>query len=102
MAEVDAQSPARLSITPRKRAFLIDAGFAVIMFAFIWTAYAPSLKHVHRADQWNYLVDMIPFTGLGESLEHSYSYNRTRLVAPGDVDLFRPVLFALLATEKCL
>ncbi len=100
MAEVDAQPSARLLITPRKRAFLIDAGFAVIMFAFIWTAYAPSLKHVHRADQWNFLVDMIPFDGLVENIQHSFSYNRTRLVAPGDVDLFRPVLFVMLATER--
>ena len=33
-------------------------------------------------------------------LRHSYSYNRTRVTGPGDTDLFRPVLFALLAAEK--
>lgn len=83
-----------------RRAVLFDAGFAALLVALVWTAYTPSLKHAPRADQWCYLVDTLPYHGFWDTLRHSYSYNRTRTLGPGDTDLFRPVLFALLAAEK--
>lgn len=95
---VPAASP---SARPR-HGWRFDLGFAVVLVALIWTAYAPALHHPHRADQWCYLVDTRNCRGFWETLEYSYSYNRTRTVMPGDTELFRPVLFALLAAEKCL
>jgi hypothetical protein len=71
-----------------------------IFFLLIWFAYYPSLAHMPRADQGNYLADTIDDTDFYSTLRHTYSYNRTRITAPGDVALFRPVLFGFLALEK--
>ena len=74
--------------------------FAVALTSLVWAAYSPSLRHAPRADQWCFLVDTIDDHTFLDTLRHSYSYNRTRQTAPGDTDLFRPLLFALLAAEK--
>lgn len=79
---------------------LADLGFAAILLALIWVVYAPSLEHTPRADQWCYLVDTIDQHKFWDIFTHSYSYNRTRRVMPGDTDLYRPLLFAVLAAEK--
>lgn len=76
--------------------------YCVVVVALIWAAYYPSLGHMPRADQWAFLLDTIDRHDFGELLAHTYSYNRTRQVGPGDTDLFRPVLFALLCAEKAL
>lgn len=88
--------------TAAGRRALTDLGFFAVLFAFVGVAYQPSLKHPPRADQWCYLVDTAGDNTVADAVAHSYSYNRTRLTMPGDTDLFRPVLFALLAAEKVL
>lgn len=74
--------------------------FLAGLIAAIWATYWPSLQHVPRADQWAYLIDTLHCRTLGELWSESYSYNRVRAVGPGDADLFRPILFALLVAEK--
>ncbi len=86
--------------TPAGRRLLTDAAVLAVIFVFVAAAYGPSLKHPPRADQWCFLVDTIGDHTFLDTLRHSYSYNRTRQIAPGDTDLFRPLLFALLAAEK--
>jgi hypothetical protein len=81
---------------------LTDLGFLVLLAFLIWAAYAPSLRHAPRADQWCFLVDTMDQHTFPDILQHSYSYNRTRRTRPGDTDLFRPVLFALLSAEKAV
>jgi len=73
-----------------------------IVLALIIGAYFPSLLHLPRGDQWVYLLDTIKSDGFWNLLKDSYSFNRTMFVAPGDVALFRPVLFFTLALEKSL
>jgi hypothetical protein len=72
------------------------------LFAVVWLAYFPSLGHGPRADQWCYLLDTVGEHQFATLFAHTYSYNRTRMVCPGDYHLFRPVLFALLSGEKAL
>ena len=79
---------------------LRDLGFLAVLFTFVAVAYGPSLRHPPRADQWCYLADTIEDHTFLDAFQRTYSYNRTRLTDPGDTDLFRPVLFALLAAEK--
>ncbi|MCS7045739.1 MAG: hypothetical protein NZO58_05240, partial [Gemmataceae bacterium] len=79
-----------------------DALFLGGLLLAVGIAYWPSLDHVPRADQWAYLLDTRLCRSFGELWTESYSYNRVRVVGPGDVDLFRPVLFTLLAIEKHL
>lgn len=86
--------------TPGGRRTIADLGFLAALYAFVALAYGPSLNHPPRADQWCFLADTERDHTFADTLRHSYSYNRTRRVAPGDTDLFRPVLFALLAAEK--
>jgi hypothetical protein len=78
----------------------LNLGFAALLFLFIWMAYQPSLGHTPRSDQWCFLLDTLDQTTFLGTFGHSYSYNRTRAVAPGDYNLFRPGLFALLSAEK--
>lgn len=86
-------------VTTRQAAF-VELGCVALLSVLVWLAYAPSLRHAPRADQWCFLVDTIDDHTFPDTLRDSYSYNRTRRIAPGDTDLFRPVLFALLAAEK--
>lgn len=72
------------------------------LFGIIWFAYSPSLKHIPRADHWHYLINTMDNTDFYDNISRTYSYNRTRIVAPGDVALFRPVFFSFLAFEKAL
>jgi hypothetical protein len=74
--------------------------YGLMLFLLICFAYYPSVAHMPRADQGNYLADTIDDTDFYSTLRHTYSYNRTRITAPGDVALFRPVLFGFLALEK--
>ena len=82
--------------------WLMDLGFASVSLALLWLVYAPSLKHMPRADQWCFLVDTIDQHTFWDIFTHSYSYNRTRRIMPGDTDLYRPLLFAVLSAEKAL
>ncbi len=78
----------------------MPALFPVVLLVVIVATYAPALEHMPRADQWGYLLDTLDEHGFVETFASTYSYNRTRQVAPGDTDLFRPLLFLLLAAEK--
>lgn len=91
-----------LTATPTRQRWLADVAFAILLVLLVWGAYSPSQKHAPRADQWCFLVDTMQFRGITESVAGSYSYNRTRTLARGDTDLYRPVLFAFLATEQWL
>jgi len=85
----------------RQSSVLFSPYFAVsILIVSIVAAYWPSLFHIPRGDHWAYLIDVMDSNGFFDLLSKSYSYNRTRLIAPGDTDLFRPVLFFLLASER--
>jgi hypothetical protein len=77
-------------------------GFAALLFAVVGLTYQPSLKHVARADQVAFLLDTIDCDGFLDTFAHCYSYNRTRVISPGDTQLFRPVFFALVSAEKAL
>ena len=88
--------------TPGGRRTLTDAAVLAGLFVAVALAYGPSLKHAPRADQWCFLVDTLDDHTFLDTFRHSYSYNRTRQVAPGDTDLFRPLLFALLSAEKAV
>jgi hypothetical protein len=77
--------------------------FLTVLFALVWLAYAPSMKQSPRADQWCYLLDTHDCDNFWDLLRASYSYSRTRKMFPMDTELYRPVLFILLAVEKyCL
>lgn len=90
----------RWAATPGGRHCLTNAVCSVVLVGLVWSAYGPSFKHAPRADQWCFLLDTLDEPTFSGTLFKSYSYNRTRGFAPGDTDLFRPVLFALLAAEK--
>jgi hypothetical protein len=92
----------QLTALPARQRLLADLAFAGVLIALVWAAYTPSQKHAPRADQWCFIVDTMKFRGVAATVAGSYSYNRTRTLSPGDTDLFRPVLFALLATEQWL
>ncbi|HSQ56676.1 MAG TPA: hypothetical protein VLM40_13115 [Gemmata sp.] len=91
-----------LAATPSRRRRVLVFAFSVVLVAMVWIAYTPSQKHAPRSDHWCFLIDTMKLRSLPEFISGSYSYNRTRITSPGDTDLFRPVLFALLATEQWL
>ncbi len=74
---------------------------AVIALAVVY-AYLPSLGHAPRGDQWPFLMDMMRQESCGDFISHSYSYNRTRVILPGDTALFRPLLFVYLSLMACM
>jgi len=76
--------------------------FPLLVAAAVFFTYPPSLEHMPRADQVWYLMDVAQDTTFFDLVAHSYSFNRTRHVAPGDTDLFRPVLFFVLASERAI
>lgn len=81
---------------------LADLGFALLLLGLLGVVYAPSLEHTPRADHWDFLLDTMGRDSFLDVFGHSYSYNRTRRVGAGDTELFRPVLFAVLAAEKAI
>jgi hypothetical protein len=82
--------------------FWLRASAVVLLFMLLQLAYAPSLDHGPRQDQWPFLIDTMDTDGFLDNVAHCYSYNRTRVVGTGDYQLFRPLLFALLSAEKAL
>lgn len=79
------------------------AGFIAscnLIAGVIGVAYAPSLAHEPRADQWAYFLETTGHDGFLDLFAHTYSYNRTAHVFSGDTQLFRPGFFALLAFQK--
>jgi hypothetical protein len=74
-------------------------GIALVLGLVCWT-FGSSLQHVPREDQWSYLLDTVHDQDLITLVSKTYSYNRSRVIAPGDYQLFRPALFTLLAMQK--
>jgi hypothetical protein len=99
--ELGGQVPGWRRVMPRG-GLLANLGFAAALLALLWVVYAPSLGHTPRADHWDFLLDTMDQDSFLDVFAHSYSYNRTRSVAPGDTVLFRPLLFAVLAAEKAI
>ena len=79
-----------------------NVGFLALLTALVWVAYWPSLKHGPRTDQWQYLLDTLDRNDFVDLTVHTYSYSRTRCFGRGDAELFRPLLFVVLAAEKAL
>jgi hypothetical protein len=77
------------------------AGLLALFLLIGWT-YRPALSHPPREDQWSFLLDTFDEDRFVPLLLKTYSYNRTRVIFPGDYALFRPGLFALLSAEKAL
>jgi hypothetical protein len=76
---------------------------ALVLLLLILVAYWPSLGHLPRSDQLDWLANTLEWRGrFWELLRHTYSYNRTRVIAPGDASLFRPLFFAVVAAEDAL
>jgi hypothetical protein len=76
--------------------------FPTLLLGLIWCTFRPSLGHMPRADHWCYLADTFDKHEFASVLLNSYSYNRTRQLGKGDVELFRPIFFAWLAMQKTL
>jgi hypothetical protein len=95
---VAARTPT--SGSARLRGWGRDVLFLAGLCGVVAYAYAPSLDHAHRADQWFYFLDTMDRDGFADTFVHTYSYNRMTNIAPGDRALFRPVLFSLLAAER--
>ena len=74
----------------------------LVLFLLIGWTYRPALSHPPREDQWSFLLDTFDEDRFVPLLVKTYSYNRTRVIYPGDYALFRPGLFALLSAEKAL
>lgn len=73
--------------------------FAALLCAFIAIVYRDSLAHVHRGDQLCFLEDTLECDSFAQTVQKTYSYTRSRFSIPGDVLLFRPVLFVFLSLE---
>lgn len=82
--------------------FAADLAFFVGLVVLVASAYSPAMKHGPRSDQWSYLVETAQYQSFPHLLTETYSFNRTRTIGAGDTDLFRPLLFTVLATEKYL
>lgn len=79
----------------------LSIGLLVIAALAIFT-YWPMIGHFPNGDHLMYMVDTVWWDDFGELVRNTYSYTRTRVIAPGDVSLFRPLLYVWLAVEKSL
>lgn len=68
----------------------------------VFISYSPTLFFPPRADQVTYLAEIASKTHPLDLIVASYDLNRTRLFAPGDELLFRPLLYVILGTEQVL
>lgn len=80
--------------------FWFHAAGCFAIAACILAVYFPSLYHSPRADQVIYLAEVSHQKTWMELAVKDYDLNRTRIFTPGDQTLFRPLLYALLGTEK--
>ena len=72
----------------------------ILLVALILLTFAPSLRHVFRADHWKYLNYVRNTEGFLDTWSSSYSL--TRQTNYGDSHLFRPLLYGCLALERNL
>ena len=98
MEKDSLQEKLRFAGDPMSR-FLMFSG---LLAGMIGICFADSLRHVHRADSWWFFEDTIECTSFAETLLKTYSYPRTRQFAPGDIQLFRPLLFTFVSAELSL
>ena len=82
-------------------AHLAPAG-AVLLAVLIAAVYWPSLYHVARGDQINYLAELSSRHGFVQTVLGTLDINRTRVFGAGDEIAFRPVLFFILGLQKYL
>jgi hypothetical protein len=81
---------------------LVSRLFALLVLLTVTLyIYGPSLNNPPKADQWGFLLENYNSSSCLTEIRHSYSYNRTTSVAPGDRILFRPVLFFFLSVVDC-
>lgn len=79
---------------PRKAAGL----FIVLLILLNLFVFFPAFFHIARGfDHCVYLLETSNYDNLGDLLANSYSYTRSRVLAPGDKILFRPLFYAYLA-----
>jgi len=71
-----------------------------VLVGAIWAAYWPSLGVTTGSDQFDYLINTFGHYTTWDIFAHTYSYNRTRIVGPGDTMCFRPLFFAWLAWQQ--
>ncbi len=72
----------------------------LLIVAGVWDAYWPSLRHTTGADHFDYLINVFGQHTTWDIFAHTYSYNRTRVVGPGDTMCFRPLFFLWLAWQQ--
>jgi hypothetical protein len=73
-----------------------------VIIGVVALVHSPSLQRLPADDHWYYLIDTVNYRTFGELVSHTYSWPRTRQVAPGDAGIFRPIFFTVLAVEKSL
>lgn len=73
--------------------------FALLTVVVGW-AFLPSLGHMPRGDQLNYLADTARLRGAGQTVFETYSLTRTREFGQGDEILFRPSFYLTLEVER--
>ena len=76
--------------------------FSGLLGAMIGVFFADSLRHIHRADFWWFLEETMDCSSFSQTVHRVYSYPRSRHFAPGDIQLFRPLLFAFSSLELAL
>ena len=75
----------------------------LITLSFIFLVYYPSLGQSYRGDHWIWLGDTCQLeNSFPEICSETYSYNRQRVLYPGDFQLYRPLLFACLAFKQVI
>ncbi len=73
---------------------------ALLIVTTIWVVYWPSMGIFSGADHLDYLINIFGHHSTWDIFAHTYSYNRTRIVGPGDTMCFRPLFFAWLAWQQ--
>lgn len=75
-------------------------GQVLVLLIAIWVIYQPSRKHLPHSDQLGFLIETAGHDDFLDLVSRTYSYNRTRVVSPGDTQLFRPLFFVWLSGLK--
>jgi hypothetical protein len=90
------------SMQAKWKHFLLSLIPIIAIAVPVAVTYSESTQRFHTADQWFYLIDTVNDVSFGQTVADTFSWNRTRQVAPGDRGVFRPLFFVFLALEKSL
>ncbi|MBF0485974.1 MAG: hypothetical protein HQL16_05625 [Candidatus Omnitrophica bacterium] len=71
----------------------------VLIFAAVFAAYFPSLRHVARGDQVNYMAEVAHLTTWKELAIDTFDLSRRGKFNSGDVLMFRPGFYFFLGNE---